>query len=457
LRLTSSGTSSADPTLDPSSGPGVSTSEATALERQTMRKISLRLLPLLFVLYVASQLDRTNVAIAALQMNRAIGLSAVAYGFGAGVFFVGYSLFEVPSNLILVRVGARIWISRIAITWGIVSCAMLLARGPTSFYTLRFLLGVAEAGYFPGIIFYLKRWFPERRRARALARFMIGIPIAAMVGGPVGGLLLGLDGRLGLTGWQWLFLIEGLPAVVFGIVALVMLTERPADATWLSHDEKAWLAIKLAGEASHSALRERGVLETLKNPTVWLLALAYFFALLAMIGVNVWAPQVVKELLPLTNQQVGVVTGVIGLVGLAGMLTNGWHSDRTGERLVHAAIPVLLAMTGLILAGASRAPILVVGGLALVTACHSTIMPAFGCLPSLFLRGAGVAAGIALISSVGTFGGFIGPSVVGRLKQATGSYSMAFYTLALLALVSAMLMAWLGSTRVFAQPSPKGA
>lgn len=422
-----------------------------------MRKISQRLLPLLFVLYVISQLDRANVTMAALQMNRAIGLSAVAYGLGAGMFFVGYSLFEVPSNILLVRVGARIWISRIAITWGIVSCAMLLARGPYSFYTLRFLLGVAEAGYFPGIIFYLRRWFPERRRARALSRFMIGIPIASIVGGPVGGRLLGLHGRLGLAGWQWLFLIEGLPAVIFGIVALVMLTERPADATWLSRDEKAWLANELAGEAAHSALRERGVLETLKNPTVWLLALAYFFALVAMIGVNSWAPTVVKELLPLTNQQVGFVTGVIGLVGLAGILTNGWHSDRTGERLVHAATPVLLAMTGLILAGASRAPILVVGGLALVTACHSAIMPAFWCLPSLFLRGAGVAAGIALINSVGTFGGFVGPSLVGRLKNATGSYSLAFYTLALLALVSAMLMAWLGSTRIFAQAPRKAA
>jgi ACS family tartrate transporter-like MFS transporter len=264
-------------------------------------------------------------------------------------------LFEVPSNIILVRVGARRWISRIAITWGIVSCAMLLAGGPYSFYALRFLLGVAEAGYFPGIIFYLRRWFPERRRARAVSRFMIGIPIASIVGAPVGGLLLGLDGHLGLTGWQWLFLIEGLPAVIFGIVALGMLTERPADATWLSRDEKAWLENELAGEASRSALRERGVLETLKNPTVWLLALVYLLALLAMIGVNFWAPTVVKELLHLTNQQVGGVTGVIGLVGLAGMLTNGWHSDRTGERLGHAAIPVLLAMTGLILAGTSRA------------------------------------------------------------------------------------------------------
>jgi ACS family tartrate transporter-like MFS transporter len=450
--LTSSRTNPANPAFDPSSGPGVPPSEGAVLERQTMRKISVRLLPLLFVLYVAAQLDRTNVAIAALQMNRAIGLSAAAYGLGAGIFFLGYSLFEVPSNLILVRVGARWWISRIAITWGIASCGMLLARGPTSFYALRFLLGVAEAGYFPGIIFYLRRWFPERHRARAVSRFMIGIPIAAIVGGPVGGLLLGLDGRLGLTGWQWLFLIEGLPAVVFGIVALVMLTERPADATWLSREEKAWLENELAGEASRSALAERGVLETLKSPTVWLLAMAYFVALLAMLGVNFWAPTVVKELLHLTNQQVGVVTGVIGLVGLAGMLTNGWHSDRTGERLVHAAIPVLLAMSGLILAGASREPMLVVGGLALVTVCHSTIMPAFWCLPSLFLRGAGVAAGIALISSVGTFGGFIGPNVVGRLKQATGNYSMAFYTLALLALVSAMLIAWLGSKRVLGRP-----
>jgi MFS family permease len=196
------------------------------IERRTMRKVSLRLLPLLFLLYIASYLDRTNVGMAALQMNAAIGLSAAAYGFGASVFFIGYALFEVPSNIILARVGARRWIARIAITWGLVSCAMLLARGQWSFYALRFSLGLAEAGYFPGIIFYLSHWYPERLRARAISRFMIGIPIASIVGAPLGGLLLGLDGRLGLAGWQWLFLVEGLPAVIFGVVVLLTLTEE---------------------------------------------------------------------------------------------------------------------------------------------------------------------------------------------------------------------------------------
>src|SRR6476619_5296219 len=219
------------------------------IERRTMRKVSLRLLPLLFLLYIASYLDRTNVGIAALQMNKAIGLSAAAYGLGAGIFFIGYALFEVPSNVILARVGARRWIARIAITWGLLSCAMLFAQGPLSFYALRFLLGIAEAGYFPGIIFYLSHWFPQRYRARAISRFMIGIPLSSMLGGPLGGMLLGLNGTLGLAGWQWLFLVEGIPAVVLGVVVWRTLLERPADATWLATHERDWLTSELSRDA----------------------------------------------------------------------------------------------------------------------------------------------------------------------------------------------------------------
>src|SRR6185503_11835498 len=203
---------------------------------------------------------------AALQMNKQIGLSAAAYAFGASIFFVGYALFEVPSNIILARVGARIWIARIAITWGILSCAMVLARGQWSFYALRFLLGVAEAGYFPGIVFYLSHWYPERRRARAISRFMIGIPLASIIGGPLGGRLLGLDGHFGIAGWQWLFLVEGLPAAILGIVVLFYLTEKPADAKWLDEDEKSWLLGRLAKEHARPGTQERGIMETLANP-----------------------------------------------------------------------------------------------------------------------------------------------------------------------------------------------
>jgi ACS family tartrate transporter-like MFS transporter len=417
-----------------------------ALEQQTMRRISWRLLPLLFVLYIASQLDRTNVGLAALQMNRAIGLSALAYSFGAGIFYVGYALCEIPSNVLLLRVGARKWIARIAISWGLLSCATMFARGPYSFYALRFLLGVAEAGYFPGILFYLSRWFPERQRARAISRFMLGLPLASILGGPVGGALLDFDGRLGLAGWQWLFLVEGLPAVAFGVVALLTLTERPSDARWLSSDEKAWLANKLATEAERAAPRDHGVLEALNNRTVWMIALPYLCSQLAMLGVNFWAPTVAKEILHVTNQRTGLLGGAIGVLALAGMLLNGWHSDRTGERVVHVFVPVLLSTTGLVVAAASREPIAIVAGLAMVTICHSTMFPALWCLPS-FLRGAGAAAGIALINTVGSLGGFAGPMIVGGLKNATGSYSPAFLVLAALSLCAATLFARLRATR----------
>jgi ACS family tartrate transporter-like MFS transporter len=417
-----------------------------ALEQRTMRKISLRLLPLLFALYVASQLDRANVAIAALQMNRALGLSAFAYTFGAGICFLSYALFEIPSNVILLRVGARRWIARIAISWGLLSCATMFARGPHSFSVLRFFLGVAEAGYAPGILFYLGRWYPERRRARAISRFMLGLPIASILGGPVGAALLGFDGWFGLAGWQWLFLVEGLPAIVFGIVALLMLTERPSEARWLSSEEKAWLANKLATEAEQAAPRDHGVLEALRNRTVWMIAVPYFFSNLAMLGINLLWPTVTKDVLHIADQRISLLVGGVGLLALAGMLSNGWHSDRTGERIMHVIVPVLLSTTGLLLAATSRQPIVIVASLAIVTICHSTMFPAFWCLPS-FLRGAGAAAGIALINTIGSLGGFVGPNIVGGLKNATGSYSPAFYVLATLSLCGAALFARLRAAR----------
>jgi ACS family tartrate transporter-like MFS transporter len=421
------------------------------IERRTMRKVSLRLLPLLFLLYIASYLDRTNVGMAALQMNAAIGLSPAAYGFGASIFFIGYALFEVPSNIILARVGARRWIARIAITWGLVSCAMMLARGQWSFYALRFGLGLAEAGYFPGIIFYLSHWYPERLRARAISRFMIGIPIASIVGAPLGGLLLGLNGTLGLAGWQWLFLVEGLPAVAFGVVVLLTLTERPANATWLNVDEKAWLANELATDGARAGTHERGILETLRNPTVWWLAIPYFVTLLCGLGINFWAPTIMKDQMHLTNQQVGLVMGLIGLVAMSGMLTNGWHSDRTGERLVHVSIPIFIASLGMFLAGTTGNPLFVVIGMGMVVFGHNSMLPVFWCLPSSFLRGVGAAAGIALINSLGNLGGFFGPNLFGSVKNVTGTYALAFYTLSTLALVASIVALSLRRARALAR------
>ena len=421
------------------------------VERRTMRKVSLRLLPLLFVLYIASYLDRTNVAMAALQMNKQIGLSAAAYAFGASIFFVGYALFEVPSNIILARVGARRWIARIAITWGILSCAMVLARGQWSFYALRFLLGVAEAGYFPGIVFYLSHWYPERRRARAISRFMIGIPLASIIGGPLGGRLLGLDGHFGIAGWQWLFLVEGLPAAIFGIVVLVYLTEKPADAKWLNEDEKSWLLGRLAKEHARPGTQERGIMETLANPMVWLLAVPYFATLLCGLTAILWAPTIMKEVLSLTNQQVGYVMGLIGVAAMTGMLTNGWHSDRTDERLVHVAAPIFIASLGLFIAGMTANPVFVVVGLGMVVFGHNTMLPVFWCLPSSFLRGVGAAAGIGLINSLGNLGGFVGPNLLGRVKTVTGNYTVAFFLLSGLALTASIVALSLRRARALAR------
>ncbi|HTE46467.1 MAG TPA: MFS transporter [Gemmatimonadaceae bacterium] len=289
------------------------------IERATMRAVSERVLPVLFVLYIAAFLDRTNLGIASLQMNRDIGLSSAAYGFGAGVFFVGYGLFEVPSNVVLARVGAR---RRASVDRahcdhvGIIACAMMFVRGTTSFYILRFLLGAAEAGCFPGIVFYLSEWFPERQRASAMSRFMVSIPLSGAIGGPLGGALLSLNGRLGLAGWQWLFLVEGIPSILLGVAVFFLLPDRPADATWLSSAQREWLASRLESErVARSAVSE------------------------ARVGPVFFGPLLVADALHIGNAGVGLVMGAIGLAGVASMLANGAHSDRSGERIEHAALP----------------------------------------------------------------------------------------------------------------------
>jgi ACS family tartrate transporter-like MFS transporter len=424
-----------------------STGAPAAVERETMRKVSRHLLPLLFLLYIASYLDRTNVGIAALEMNKAIGLSAAAYGLGAGIFFIGYALFEVPSNIILARVGARRWIARIAISWGLLSCAMMFARGPVSFYALRFLLGVSEAGYFPGIVYYLSHWYPQRYRARAISRFMIGIPLSSMLGGPLGGMLLGLNGTWGLAGWQWLFLVEGLPAAILGVVVWRTLLERPDEATWLDADERAWLN----GELSHESTRkaERGVLATLRYPVVWALAIPYFVIIFAQLSINFYLPTIIQDSLHLSNQRTGWIMGAISTVGMIGMLVNGWWCDRSKDRVMHSVVPLTIVTAGALVAGLSGNPAVVVVGLALVIFGHNCMMPAFWCLPSMFLGGIGAAAGIALINSIGNLGGFFGPNLVGRAKTATGGYSVAFLVIAGLAFVAALIALRLRARREF--------
>ena len=411
------------------------------VRRAAVRKVSWRLLPLLFALYIASFLGRTNLGVASLQMNRDLALSATAYAFGAGVFFFGYALFEVPSNLILARVGARVWIARIAITWGIAASAMMFVRGTTSFYALRFLLGLAEAGFFPGIIWYLGCWFPERERARAISWFMIGIPLAAVIGGPVGGALLSLSGRLGLAGWQWLFLIEGLPSIVLGVVALRWLTDKPEDATWLTPEQREWLTGEMRRERATGAAAERAdVKRALLSGVTWWLAVLYLFALAAELGPIFFGPILVRDALALGDAGTGLVMGAIGIAGVAGMLVNGSHSDRTGERFVHSAAPLVVVAAGFAMIGLGGGPAWTIAGLVLVSIAINAFLPAFWCIPSAMFTGTAAAAAIALINSIGNLGGYLGPMLLGRAKDATGSYSTGMLILGGLALAAAAML-----------------
>ena len=425
--------------ISPSAGVGVDRDD-TDLARTTMRRVSLRLLPFLFVLYVCNFLDRTNVAIAALQMNRDLHFSATAYGFGAGIFSLGYALFEVPSNLVLARVGARYWIARIMMTWGLIATAMMFVRTPLQFYGLRFLLGVAEAGFVPGIIYYLNGWFPAAQRARALSWFLIAVPISATIGNPLGAWLLTLDGLRGLAGWQWLFLLEGIPAVLLGFAVLTLLPDDPARSRWLSVEQRDWLAGCLQRDADESlALHGVAPLRALMLPALWLTSLPYFFAITTQYGYTFWAPTMIRDALQTSNTTTGLITGGIACVGAGMMLVVGASSDRTGERFFHAAACAVLAALGCVGAALLTDPVAQVASLALVPIGVYGFYVPFWCLPTALLRGTAAAAGIALVGSLGHVGGFVGPYVVGLLTDATGSTRAALLGLGFLALAAAAL------------------
>jgi ACS family tartrate transporter-like MFS transporter len=394
-----------------------------ALERATMRKVTLRVLPILFVLYIAAYLDRTNVGIAALQMNAAVGLSSAAYGFGAGVFFIGYGLFEVPSNLFLARVGARRWIARIAFTWGLLAIGMMFVKGPTSFYVLRFLLGAAEAGAFPGIVFYISQWFPERERAGAMSKFMISVPLASAIGGPLGGTLLSLQNQLGLAGWQWLFLAEGVPSIVLAVVVWLVLVDRPAEAKWLTTSEREWLIAHLSAERQRrEGVTESSTAKALGSGVVWWLALVYFLAIAAYLGPVFFGAVVLSDTLHITSERVGYMIGAIGLAGVAGMLVNGVHSDRSRERVLHSSAPMFVMAAGFVVTALAHGAVRLIVGLALISFAGSAFLPVFWCIPPALLSGTAAAGGIALINSIGNLGGFVAPTIVGLGKTMTGTY-----------------------------------
>jgi len=379
--------------------------------------------PLLFLVYIVAYLDRINVGFAALQMNAALGFSATVYGFGAGIFFLGYTVFEIPSNLILARVGARVWIARIMITWGIVSAATLFVRGATEFYALRFLLGVAEAGFFPGIIYYLTCWFPGRDRAQTIAAFMTATLVAGIVGGPVSGALLSLHGAGGLDGWQWLFLLEGIPAAALGFVVLAVLPDRPADAAWLSADERRALVAQLEEEARRLPPDAHRIGAALASGRVWLMAVVYFTIPVALYAMGFWLPQILKSASGASDLGVGLLSALPYCVGAAGMVVNGRHSDRTGERRWHVAAPAIGGGIAFALAGLAHGTALPLALLSLAMLGLAAMFGPFWSLATTFVGGAGAAAGIALINSVGNTGGFVGPYLVGAVKDATGSYA----------------------------------
>lgn len=425
------------------------------LEQRTIAKVSARLVPFLVVCYFVAYLDRVNVSFAALTMNKDIGLSATAYGFGAGIFFFSYFVFEVPSNLALARFGARRWIARIMFTWGLVSGAMVLVSGETSFYIVRVLLGAAEAGFFPGIIFYLTLWFPGVYRARIVGWFMVAIPLSTVFGSPVSSLLLQLDGAGGLKGWQWLFVLEAVPALILSVVTWFYLTDRPADAGWLAADERDWLARRLADEErQREAVHSISVVRALVEPRVLALAVVYFGAVAVNYGTAYFLPQIVKAF-GLTDVATGFVNAIPYVVGSVGMVWFGYRSDRLMERKGHAAVALLLAAIGIGLSPLFDDPVVKMLWLCVGAFGVFAVLPVFWTLPTAFLSGASAAAGIAVINSIGNLAGFFGPFAMGWLKDSTGTYAAGLWVIAACAVVAMVVTLALHHDRRL-EEAPKG-
>jgi len=409
------------------------------LKRRTILKVSWRLLPLIVVCYLINYIDRTNVSVAALTMNKDLGLTATMFGLGAGIFFFGYAFFEVPSNIVLRRVGARLWIARIMITWGIISALMAAATGPISFLVLRFALGVAEAGFFPGMIYYLTQWFPSAVRARAIAILYIAVPTSNVIAAVLSGAILGMDGVLGLKGWQWIFIIEAAPAILLAFVVLWLMTDRPDVATWLKPEEREWLESELESERSRvESAGQMSMLRALVDWRVLVLSAIYLTGVTASYGVVFFLPQIIKGL-GLSNFNTGLVTAIPYAFGTVGLVLWGYSSDRHNERRWHLIISTTLASIGLFSAGWFSHSFWVVAAFSVAAVGIYGSRPSFWPMPSLFLTGGAAAVGMALINSIGNLGGYVGPIVVGMIKDSTKSFEMALYFLGVCALLSAMI------------------
>jgi len=394
--------------------------------------------------YVAAYLDRVNVGFAKLQMSQQLNFSETVYGFGAGIFFVGYFLFEIPSSVVLNKIGARIWLSRIMLTWGVVSGSFMFVHNAPVFYIMRFLLGAAEAGFYPGIILYLTAWFPAHRRAKVIAVFMSAIPVAGIFGNPLSGEIMdGTDGLLGLAGWQWMFLIEAVPAIVAGLALYLCLDNRPADAKWLTAAEKSAMEEELAQEqvGKHSPLSLGSVF---RDGRIWLMSFIYFAFVTGQYGLTFWMPTLVRSIGVTGNGGIGLVSAIPFISAALVMVPIGWSADRNRERRWHLIVPALLGAIGFVMAASGTNIVISMGFLSLAAAGVLTCAPLFWSLPTAFLTGAGASTGIALINSVGNLAGFASPYMIGALRDFTGQSQAGMYALA--------LMLVLGSIAVFLTP-----
>jgi ACS family tartrate transporter-like MFS transporter len=409
------------------------TDDSAERHRQVVARVTRRLIPFAFICYVVAYIDRVNVGFAATVLQRDLGLSDTQYGYGAGLFFLGYCLFEVPSNLILERVGARRWIARILIGWGIVSMGMVFVHDVGTFYVARVALGLAEAGFFPGIVLYLTYWIPAADRARTGALFMMAAPVAIIIGAPISNRLLALDGALGIRGWHWLFLLEGLPAVLLGFVALRALTDRPRDAAWLSAADREWLTRTMDEEnARRAAIGHTSLARSLRSGRVWLLCSVYFLNTVVTYGIFLWLPKILTEAAGGRQSfALSLLTALPFCAALVAMFLVGRHSDRTGERKYHVAACTITAAVGLVLAVTFRNNLwLVVLSFTLSQVGQRSVQGVFWAIPPIFLGGTAAAGCIGLINALGNLGGWVGPSVMGLLREATGTYSRGLLVLA---------------------------
>jgi MFS transporter, ACS family, tartrate transporter len=432
------------PAIDPASRADAALpqlADPDEIGRSALRKASWRLLPVICIGYGLAYMDRINISFASLRMNTDLHFSATVYGFGAGLFFIGYALCEVPSNLLLLRFGARRWLARIMFTWGLLATATMFVRTPVQFNVLRLLLGVAEAGFFPGVIYYLTLWFPARMRARAVSGFYIALPLSSTVMGSLAGWLLGLNGHLGLAGWQWLFLVEGLPAALFSLVILWLLPDGPAKAAWLTSEEKRWLKQQLDADSRQAHLgHSAGVLQALVSGKVWMIGMFFFCALICSYGYGFSAPAILQDATGMSVGKVGALVAALGVAGALAMLANSAHSDSANERQLHCIVPCLIMAAGYLAASYAHQSWMVVASLAASYIGFNALLGPSLAVPTQFLAGRAAAAGIAAMNTITMFAGFVGPYWMGVMKDATGSYQAGIRGLALPSLAAAGIM-----------------